>query len=140
LRRFVLDASVLLPAAVASPDRATARLMAAARAGAFEIVACPLLIDEYGRGLTRPYFRERLAEDEARAMVEALEFLALVLPDPENPPPVLRDANDDYLVALALVGDAKAIVTGDRDLLDHQGLTPPAITPRTACDLLGLSV
>ena len=30
------------------------------------------------------------------------------------------------------------LVTGDRDLLDHPGLTPPAITARQALEQLGL--
>jgi predicted nucleic acid-binding protein len=51
---------------------------------------------------------------------------------------VLRDPKDDYLVALAVAGRAEAIVTGDRDLLDHDGLVPPAITPRDACERFGL--
>jgi predicted nucleic acid-binding protein len=68
-----------------------------------------------------------------------VEALAIMLPDPVAPPPLLRDARDDYLVALAIGGRADAIVTGDRDLLDHDGLEPPAITPRTACERFGLT-
>jgi hypothetical protein len=33
---------------------------------------------------------------------------------------------------------AGLIVTGDKDLLDHAGLQPPAIDPRSACEQLGL--
>jgi predicted nucleic acid-binding protein len=51
----------------------------------------------------------------------------------------LRDPGDDYLVALALAANADAIVTGDKDLLDHPGLQPPAINARQACELLGLT-
>jgi predicted nucleic acid-binding protein len=51
---------------------------------------------------------------------------------------VLRDPTDDYLVELAQAGKAEAIVTGDRDLLDHDGLRPPAIDARAACELLRL--
>jgi predicted nucleic acid-binding protein len=58
--------------------------------------------------------------------------------DPDPPPAVLRDPADDYLPALALDANADAIVTGDRDLLDHTGLMPEAITPREACRRLGL--
>jgi uncharacterized protein len=63
----------------------------------------------------------------------------MILPDPIDPPPVVRDPRDDYLLALALAGRADAIVTGDKDLLDHAGLEPPAITPRTACERFGLA-
>jgi predicted nucleic acid-binding protein len=51
---------------------------------------------------------------------------------------ILRDSEDDYLVALARKASAEAIVTGDKDLLDHVGLEPNAISPREACELLGL--
>lgn len=51
---------------------------------------------------------------------------------------MVRDPADDYLVALARVAEADAIVTGDRDLLDHAGLQPPAVTAREACARLDL--
>jgi uncharacterized protein len=58
--------------------------------------------------------------------------------DPSDVEAVLRDPDDDYLLALAREGNAKAIVTGDHDLLDHVGLEPRAIDARGACRLLGL--
>ncbi len=64
--------------------------------------------------------------------------IATVLPDPVSPPRLVRDPEDDYLVALARAESADAIVTGDRDLLDHEGLEPPAVTAREACAQLGL--
>jgi predicted nucleic acid-binding protein len=60
--------------------------------------------------------------------------------DPTEVEPVLRDPGDDYLLALARAGGAEAIITGDKDLLDHAGaLEPRAIGARDACDLLGLA-
>lgn len=61
-----------------------------------------------------------------------------MLQNPTDIEPVLRDPDDDYLVALARVSGANAIITGDKDLLDHTDLRPPAIQPRAACELLGL--
>ena len=40
-----------------------------------------------------------------------------------------RDVDDDYLVALAREHSADFIVTGDKDLLEWEDQTPPAITP-----------
>jgi uncharacterized protein len=117
---------------------APGRLLAAARAGAFEVIACPQVFDEFRRGLEKPYFRSRLTTAEADELLEAFELLALVLPDPDQPESVVRDPNDDYLVALANTANAVAIVSGDRDLLDHHELRPPALDARTACELLGL--
>ncbi len=62
----------------------------------------------------------------------AIERIAVMLDDPVDPEPVLRDSSDDYLLALARAGNAEAIITGDKDLLDHAGLRPPAISAREA--------
>jgi hypothetical protein len=43
-----------------------------------------------------------------------------------------------YLVALAREAGADTIVSGDKDLLDHAGLEPPALSAREACELVGL--
>ena len=140
MTRFLLDASVLLSAAVARPGTPTSVLMDAVEDGKVEMVACERLLGEVRRGLEGSYFRERLLTGDRRAVLTALERVALVRPDPASPPAVLRDPEDDYLPALALEANAEAIVTGDRDLLDHPGLKPEAITPREACGRMGLEL
>ena len=138
MTRLVLDASVLLSAAVARPGTPTALLLDAVEDGKVEMVACERLIGEVRRGLERSYFSERLPAEDREAVLTGLERIALTRDDPVSPPAVLRDPDDDYLPALALDADAQAIVTGDRDLLDHPGLKPEAITPREACRRVGL--
>lgn len=138
MTRLVLDTSVLLSGAVAAPASPIGRLLAAARAGTFELIACPLIFEELRRGLAKPYFRDRVTAVEAGELLDAFELLAVVLSDPAHQRRVVRDPHDDFLVALAVVADADAIVSGDRDLLDHPGLHPPAIGARAACELLGL--
>lgn len=103
--------------------------------GDIEAVACPLLIEEVRENIQKPYFAKRLSELEARESIDAYVDLCLILDDPETEP-LLRDADDDYLVALARQSGAEAIVTGDGDLLDHADLDPPAIDPRAACELM----
>ncbi len=137
---LLIDASVLLSAAVAGPGTPTSVLMDAVEDGKVQMVACEQLLDEVSRGLESPYFRERLSEEDRGAILTALRRIALMHDDPESPPAVLRDPNDDYLPALALDGSAEAIVTGDRDLLDHANLKPEAITAREACNRLGLAL
>ncbi len=63
----------------------------------------------------------------------------MLLADPVDPARVLRDPDDDYLLALATSAGAEAIVTGDKDLLEHLDLQPPAITARQAGEQLGVS-
>lgn len=139
MRRLIIDASVLLSATVSSPQSPSARLLRGARAAAFEPIACPRLIDGFRAGLRKPYFHARVAQTRAEEIVDAFALLATMLPDPIVVPAVLRDPADDYLVALAISAHAEAIVTGDRDLLDHADLAPPAWTPRAACESLGIA-
>ncbi len=139
MTRLVLDTSVLLSGVVAAPENPPGRLLAAARAGAFEAVACPLIFEEFRRGLGKPYFRARVSAAQADELLDAFELLALVLPDPVQPASTVRDPTDDFLVALARVAGAAAIVSSDHDLLHHDGLQPPAINARAACELLGLA-
>jgi putative PIN family toxin of toxin-antitoxin system len=139
VRRLVVDASVLASAAAGHQDSPSRRVLDAAVGGDVEMVACDRLLDEFDRALHRRYFTQRLTPEERAVIVELVALTVVMLPDPHTPPPVLRDPDDDYIVALARAANADAIVTGDKDLLDHAGLEPPAITPRTACERFGLA-
>jgi len=103
-----------------------------------EAIICPRLLDEVERGLRKPYFHALIGEDEIAEAISIIRAAGSTLDDPVDPPAILRDPEDDYLVALARQAEAEAVVTGDRDLLDHPGLTPPAIDARMACELLAL--
>jgi putative PIN family toxin of toxin-antitoxin system len=138
LKRVVIDANVLLSAFVGHPGAPSAILLEGVRNGNVEAVTCPALIAEVRKNLSKPYFRARLPEPDAGEAIEAYTDLAVMLNDPEQITAVLRDPEDDYLVALARIVEADLIVTGDDDLLEHIGLKPPAINPRNACELLGL--
>ncbi|CAN5441177.1 hypothetical protein BH20ACT15_BH20ACT15_00550 [soil metagenome] len=138
MTRLLVDASVLLSAAVARPGTPTSLLMDAVEDGKVEMIACARLIGEVRRGLESSYFRERLPAEDREAVLTGLERIALMRDDPVSPLAVLRDPDDDYLLALADDASAEAIVTGDRDLLDHPGLKPEAITAREACRRLAL--
>jgi putative PIN family toxin of toxin-antitoxin system len=138
LTRLVIDASALLSGIASNPEKPPGMLIAALYRGEFEPIVCPILLGEVRRGLTRGYFRNHVAEDDIERVVLTLARASVQLRDPKNPPSVVRDPTDDYLVALALTARARAIVTGDKDLLDHPGLHPPALTVRAACELLGL--
>jgi uncharacterized protein len=135
LIRFVLDANVLLAALAGGPNAPPALLLASVHNGEVEAVGCPLLINEVREGLQKPYFRAQLNALEAMEAVEAYVELCVMYDGPAKVDAALRDPDDDYLVALAQIAGAHAIVTGDRDLLDHDGLVPPAINARAAYEL-----
>jgi putative PIN family toxin of toxin-antitoxin system len=127
--RVVLDVNICI-SALLSRVGAPAALISAWRAGAFEIVVSPLLLAELTAVVSRPPHAERLQE-AGSTLIDALRSGAVVH---EGPPPerhVPGDPKDDYLVALARASGVHAIVTGDRHLLDLEGLTPPALEPRT---------
>ena len=138
MTRLLVDASVLVSAAVTVPGSPSARLLDAVTTGVIEIVACQRLLDEIERALRRPYFAARLPSDGPAIFCGLVRRWATMLPDPTAPAAVLRDSGDDYLVALARSARVAAIVTGDRDLLDHKGLHPPAIAVRSACERFNL--
>jgi putative PIN family toxin of toxin-antitoxin system len=134
LKRVVVDPNVLLSALVGNPEAAPTILLEAIHDHTVEMVACPTLIAEIRDNLTEPYFRALLGQDEAEQAVSVIERVAVMLDDPVDPEPMLRDSSDDYLLALARSAKAEAIITGDKDLLDHADLRPPAISAREATD------
>lgn len=139
MTRLVVDANILASGS-ADPhgESPPCLICAAVEELRFEAIVCPELLGEIAEALRKPYFRARVGAAEIAEIVAGIAEAASVLPDPEEIEPLLRDPADDYLVALAREAGAEAIVSGDRDLLDHPGLVPPAIDARAACELLGL--
>jgi len=139
LKRLVVDASTLVSGVASRPGGGAPWLILEALLDHdFEAVACPKLIEEFKDGLGNEYFQERFDPDDLAEIVANVEGAAAKHENPVEIEPVLRDPDDDYLVTLARDANAEAIVTGDRDLLDHPGLRPPAINAREACELVEL--
>jgi putative PIN family toxin of toxin-antitoxin system len=81
----------------------------------FAAIVCPGLLEELARTLRKPYFLERAGGNGGvEDIVAAITQAVVVLEDPIDPEPLLRDPDDDYLVALAREANAEAIVTGDK--------------------------
>jgi putative PIN family toxin of toxin-antitoxin system len=139
LKRLVVDASTLVSGVASRTGGGAPWLILAALLDfEFEAIVCPKLMGEFRAALTNSYFRERLDPDELEEILAAVEEAAIEYEDPDEVEALLRDPDDDYLVALARNAGADAIVTGDHDLLDHPDLTPEALDSREACKLLGL--
>ena len=120
--RAVLDPNVLISALLA-PGGAPALALDAWRAGRYELIASPQLIDELRRALDYPKLRRRIPPDAARAAVVLIERDATIADDPPSPPARSADPGDDDLIALARSRRAM-LVSGDRDLLDLGGVLP----------------
>lgn len=139
MKRLVVDPNVLASGIAGRLlGRPPALLIIAIEGEAFEAVACPLLLGEVRKTLRKPYFRKRIDESTGGEALAMLEAASVMWEDPKEVDAILRDPKDDYLLALAREAGAEAIVSGDRHLLDHPGLEPPAIDAREACELLGL--
>lgn len=140
MKRFVFDANTLASGSVNPSGKSPPALLYAELAGTrFEAILCPELLDEVAETLRKPYFLERIGETGVEDIVAGIAEAGTVLDDPAEVEATLRDSEDDYLVALAQAAGAEAIVSGDKDLLEHVGLVPKAISAREACNLLGLA-
>lgn len=115
--RAVLDPDVLVSALI-TPTGRPAKLLLSARAGGFDLVVSPLLLDELESVLRRKKFRRYVDLDGVATYLHLLRRDAQLAADPETPPPIrCPDPDDDYLIALAHSQSA-ALVSGDSGLLE----------------------
>jgi putative PIN family toxin of toxin-antitoxin system len=127
--RVVLDTNVFV-SALLSPGGVADRILAEWRAGAFELLVSERLFRELGRALTKPGIRARVTHAEEAELVALLRAEAILVSDPGDIERVIeRDPSDDYLVALARAAHADVIVTGDRHLLEAEGLGLGVLSP-----------
>ena len=108
-------------------DGSPSLLQDAARSGKVELYTSPALLTELARVLARRKFLaslERIGASVDELIEGYAELAQLVRPAPIAPV-VLRDPDDDHVVACALAAKADLIVSGDRDLLElkaYQGI------------------
>ncbi|MDO8880194.1 MAG: putative toxin-antitoxin system toxin component, PIN family [Coriobacteriia bacterium] len=133
--RAVLDTNVYV-AALLSRDGSPARLIRALGEGLFDAVVCPRLLDELLGVLRRPKIASRLEDLVAEDFVDWLGRVAISVPDPASIRQVSPDPDDDHLIALALIGRAEVIVSGDAHLLGLTGTTPRTLSPATFAELV----
>ena len=104
-------------------------VLSAWRDGLIEVLVSREIVEEYVR------VGDRLSRQfPALDLVAGAAKLVLAQPLPEA---VCRDADDDKFLACAVAGDAKYVVSGDRDLLavsSWQGVT--VVRPRDLVDRL----
>jgi putative PIN family toxin of toxin-antitoxin system len=123
--RVVFDTNVLISALVYGglPRELLSRVFR----GEITLVTSTVLMNELEEVLVA-----RFAHDPslARTVRAEIELLAEVV-DATELARVARDPGDDAVLAVAIAGEASAIVTGDRDLLvlaEHHGIR--VVTPR----------
>lgn len=109
--RVVLDTNILLSALI-SPHGKPDVIYRAWRSARFEIVTSRLQLDEIRRASRYPKFRAVLQPAKVGTMVNNLQR-AVVLEELSLTAEA-DDPDDAFLLAMALVGNADYLVTGDR--------------------------
>ena len=131
--RVVLDTNVLVSALISKgtpPDQ----LYQAWLGNEIELVTCAAQIDELADVLSRPKLRKYVDSADASELVSDIRLRAIVIldmPIPKRSP----DRKDDAILAAAVAGKAKLVVSGDkRDILALREVE--GIPIRTARDAL----
>lgn len=130
---FVLDTNVLISAAL-SPDSAPARVTLWVIANARLIFSEPAF-DELRSRLWRPKFDRYLTIEHRNRILHDFSAIAEWVEINDIPAPVSsRDPDDDMFIQTAVAGSARWLVSGDKDLLEVQGLEE--ITILSPADML----
>ena len=87
----------------------------------FQTVCCEELLQELDHVRRRPRLRERIAEADARDLLEQLRQRSIMV-QLVTTPPRCRDPKDNPVLAAAIDGHADAIVTGDADVRADEAL------------------
>lgn len=116
--RLVLDTNVVASGLLW--NGAPAQLLDAAQADEVELFSSRVLLAELTRILRRAKFAKALAASGLSLEELVLGYAELVtLVTPANiPPTILRDPDDDHVLACTVAANAELVVSGDRDLLE----------------------
>lgn len=110
--RLVVDTNVLISALLAAASL-PAELLVIWRAGRFDLLTTAEQLDELARVSRYRKIRERLPPAVAGRLVNDLRALAVTI-DRLPVVDVSPDPDDNYLLALAAVGAADFLITGDK--------------------------
>ena len=127
--RIVIDTNVFV-SGLMLPTSVPGRLIAAALAGAFDLVLCEAIIEKIGAALRYPKVRKRigLSDDELDRYVQALRFVAHIVDPAGAVVQVPDDRDDDVILATLVAGKADWLITGDAALLSLANQYP-ILTP-----------
>jgi putative PIN family toxin of toxin-antitoxin system len=129
VERLVIDSNVWIAALIA-PSGTARELVGAVLDRDIDILMSEATFTELMPRLDRPEFDPYREPDTWNAFLTALVELALWYEDAGTATGISRDADDDKFLALAVTGQADAIVSGDGDLLvlaAHEGI--PIFSP-----------
>ena len=84
-----------------------------------QLYSSPVLLEELTDVIARPAFSKRLSAIGKTVRAVLADYVEIVdLAEPIEVPRIVRDPDDDHVLACALAAKADLIVSGDKDLLD----------------------
>ncbi len=125
--RAILDSNVFVSYLLASEKAGSVGgVIELAFDGRIQPALPPEQIEELRHAVaTKPFLRERISLADLERFFELLAAIGETLPPLEGDPPrVLRDRKDDFLIESAKQNKVGLIVSGDRDLLEWQDAPP----------------
>ena len=137
--KVVIDANVFISASIQiGPSHRI--IQEWLKNGSFEIIMCDQLLQEiYDVLILRARLRKWISIEHAHEFLEVILTLIELENDPIDPPSMLRDRDDDFLVDLARSHHVDFIVSGDKDLLEWVEQRPPVILPSQFATMLRLN-
>ena len=117
----VIDTNVLI-AAVTRPRGTSARLLAAWREGRIELVASEATLREAELVLGGGWLARMTSQAAVRGLLDELRERSVIVEAERIEGLPLRDEGDRRLVEAAVAGEARYLVTTDRELLRYRGL------------------
>ncbi len=116
--RVVLDSNVVVSATLVRGGNED-RILRAWQRGAFDLVLSPQILEEMGRVLLHEKLQNFrwMAEDEVISLLQSLAEESVLVSGGVTVR-VSRDPEDDKFLGAAIEGNARYVVTGDKDLLD----------------------
>lgn len=115
--RVVVDTSVLIRYLIKPSAAIRALIEDHWLGGDIQMVTEPWLIEELRGVLQREYIEALIQAEEGQALLEAIYRKADILPPLAEVPSYTRDPKDDKFIACALAGNAKFVISVDKDLL-----------------------
>lgn len=116
--RVVLDTNILVSSTIVQHGF-PARILALAVARRIKLVASPYLLSEYLAVMRRPHIAKKYPHLGARPdLIQRFLQANAILVSPRSIPKVIAaDPKDDAILACAVEGHARYIITGDEHLL-----------------------
>jgi len=133
-----LDATVLVSAFL-TPGGVSDEILRHAREGAFVAFVSEDILAEVVHTLAYPRIRRRYpyTDEDVRVFCDGLREAASLVPTSSDIPSVVRDPNDDMVLATARAADTTYLITRDLDLLTlqtYEGIT--ILTPEAFMAIL----